>query len=683
MRASPTNEVEVLSLHKLDYDRFVKDIQQAERREQFNFYRALAIFFDWQRDRVERLANSTFRRDVEDGQIIFRQGDVADYFYFVFEGKVELIKEVQIVSRNRWPQSLNRWDSRSNRSIKEYPLFSVTRGQPFGEHSVLENGKSKPKIGASFDKSEPSLRPSTAIARGKTTVLVIDRLEMAHHLMGCSAQQYDRIISKERISWDDEAILKNVGKVEGGPSSTARAGDFVVHPNKAQETIKVGPLKNPSSLPFTERAAILMPPSTYKGKHKQAFVTSAQREKEFKMAKDKEYHSMTLDDEREMYQAAVKADEAQQAMVEALMMNAAIRNKEQEVENNVIKTALHDEEKRRRMGLLNMCDFEGDEYGSPPTMARPKSAYAHPSLGIEKSILSSGSNGIMHSSLRMSQRSSKAKAQLSYTFASGQCLGDIWLGKGRTAHRSADDRGDGADGEREKSAVYANIESDGEGRTTLSERSVNDAPEGPFVDTSAPGAAEADMGDPTLCSSPLLTHSSSGGPTRTALTSSAPGNVHMPRISHAGRRPATAATASSRRGPGRAITYTTMQRNLKSYPKMFATEGTRVPLAGVVLSNVVTTQSGRRSRTSCLAGVAEFDGPHTADAADRARHERSLRNKKRDKKMERDIVAKEDKHLLGKGDTERESARAEREMQRLLRMSDITDVLVRRRSRPG
>ena len=112
-----------------------------------------------------------------------------------------------------------------------------------------------------------------------------------------------------------------------------------------------------------------------------------------------------------------------------------------------------------------------------------------------------------------------------------------------------------------------------------------------------------------------------------------------------------------------------------------------VPLAAVVLSNVVTTQSGRRSRSSCLAGVAEFDGPQTADAADRARHarhERVQREKAWEKKLNKadQLTRKEEQLLVGEGGAQRAASRAERETQRLLRMSDITDVLVRRRARP-
>lgn len=50
------HRVEVLQLHKLDYDVFVKDIQQAERRENFSLLRDCPLFREWSRGKVQSLA---------------------------------------------------------------------------------------------------------------------------------------------------------------------------------------------------------------------------------------------------------------------------------------------------------------------------------------------------------------------------------------------------------------------------------------------------------------------------------------------------------------------------------------------------------------------------------------------------------------------------------------------------
>lgn len=66
-------EVEVLSLHKVDYDHFVRDIQQAERRENYHLLRECKLFEKWSRLKIEKMANTCKRKTYEPGAYIFRQ----------------------------------------------------------------------------------------------------------------------------------------------------------------------------------------------------------------------------------------------------------------------------------------------------------------------------------------------------------------------------------------------------------------------------------------------------------------------------------------------------------------------------------------------------------------------------------------------------------------------------------
>ena len=47
-------KVETISLHKLDYDRFIKDIQASEKREDFHVFRECKLFRTWNRARIEK-----------------------------------------------------------------------------------------------------------------------------------------------------------------------------------------------------------------------------------------------------------------------------------------------------------------------------------------------------------------------------------------------------------------------------------------------------------------------------------------------------------------------------------------------------------------------------------------------------------------------------------------------------
>jgi hypothetical protein len=66
-------KVEALSLHKADYDHFVKDIQMAEQRENFRLLRECKLFFKWPRAKIEQMATACRRRTVEEGEYIFKQ----------------------------------------------------------------------------------------------------------------------------------------------------------------------------------------------------------------------------------------------------------------------------------------------------------------------------------------------------------------------------------------------------------------------------------------------------------------------------------------------------------------------------------------------------------------------------------------------------------------------------------
>ena len=102
-----TTAVEVLSIHKVDYDHFNKEIWQHERRETLAILKDCPLFQAWTRTKHEKLANTCTRKIFEPGQMIFRQGDVPDNLYILYEGAVEIIKEITLECINRyvcvWP----------------------------------------------------------------------------------------------------------------------------------------------------------------------------------------------------------------------------------------------------------------------------------------------------------------------------------------------------------------------------------------------------------------------------------------------------------------------------------------------------------------------------------------------------------------------------------------------------
>jgi hypothetical protein len=68
-----TTHLEVLSLHKLDYDYFVRDIQETERRENFQVLSSCRLFAGWPKGKIEKICNTCSRKSFEPGTFIFRQ----------------------------------------------------------------------------------------------------------------------------------------------------------------------------------------------------------------------------------------------------------------------------------------------------------------------------------------------------------------------------------------------------------------------------------------------------------------------------------------------------------------------------------------------------------------------------------------------------------------------------------
>jgi hypothetical protein len=66
-------QVEVLRLHKVDYDHFVKDIQLAERRENLQVLRSCKLFEQWSRAKIQKMVTTCLRKSYNAGDVIFHQ----------------------------------------------------------------------------------------------------------------------------------------------------------------------------------------------------------------------------------------------------------------------------------------------------------------------------------------------------------------------------------------------------------------------------------------------------------------------------------------------------------------------------------------------------------------------------------------------------------------------------------
>jgi CRP-like cAMP-binding protein len=119
--------VEVLCLHKDNYDIFVRDIQEIERRENFQLLVNCSLFKTWPKGKIEKMCDSCIRKTFETGQYIFRQGDPPEDLLVIVDGSVTIFKELVIVTKNRWPVGVREWKERVRRVTKPIMLKTLQR----------------------------------------------------------------------------------------------------------------------------------------------------------------------------------------------------------------------------------------------------------------------------------------------------------------------------------------------------------------------------------------------------------------------------------------------------------------------------------------------------------------------------------------------------------------------------
>mmetsp|Transcript_26500 Transcript_26500/g.39362 ORF Transcript_26500/g.39362 Transcript_26500/m.39362 type:complete len:777 (-) Transcript_26500:222-2552(-) len=212
-------KVEVLRLHKIDYDHFVKDIQLAERRENLQVLKSCRLFDHWSRAKIQKMVTTCLRKSYDAGEYVFHQGDVPDNIYFIVDGTISIIKEIHIVVRNRWPVGNHEWAGVAKKKIKPYIVNELGRGSYFGELSIVKN------------------KNRTASARAKTrcTVLSLDKLEFVHLLR--SGKTMETVSNFVTDYQDDREILNTMADLKGGPSTTAQLNEYVKTADDPNETI--------------------------------------------------------------------------------------------------------------------------------------------------------------------------------------------------------------------------------------------------------------------------------------------------------------------------------------------------------------------------------------------------------------------------------------------------------------
>jgi CRP-like cAMP-binding protein len=219
--------VEVLSLRKLEYDYFVRDLQEMEKRENFMILSQCKLFRSWPKGKIEKACNACLRKTFEAGSYIFRQGDPPDDLFVVIEGSVNIFKELVIVCKNRWPVAMDEWKERVRRVTKPIMLTTLQRGDFFGEMAILKN----------------QARSTSAIAGTRCILITLDKNEFLHLVNNGSAPGHTLRDDDEELQQalqkyvDDDDVIEIVSEIKGGPNSAAFVGNKKVQKTELENRV--------------------------------------------------------------------------------------------------------------------------------------------------------------------------------------------------------------------------------------------------------------------------------------------------------------------------------------------------------------------------------------------------------------------------------------------------------------
>ncbi len=144
----------------------------------------------------------------------YTQGDPPEDLYVIVEGSVNIVKELVIVCKNRWPIAVNKWAERTKKTHKPMILSTLTRGGFFGEVAIIKN----------------QVRSTSAVAVSRTVLISLDKLEFLH-LISYGKSNFTTSDTDENMNFDtinkyigDKEVMSTVHHLRGGPSSQAYVG---------------------------------------------------------------------------------------------------------------------------------------------------------------------------------------------------------------------------------------------------------------------------------------------------------------------------------------------------------------------------------------------------------------------------------------------------------------------------
>jgi CRP-like cAMP-binding protein len=209
-----TTVVECVRLFKENFDYYVRDIQDTEKRETFETLTKCALFKTWTKNRIEKMSHSCVRHIYDTDEVVFNQGEESSDVCIIVEGNVKIVKELLLVCKNRWPVGLNAWEERTKRIRKPILLKTLGEADFFGEAGVIN--------------SLP--RSTSAVTCNRCVMLKLGRREFLHLTTFAAASDASSVEEEQKLRsimsryLDDNDVLDSVDYIFGGPQSQAIIG---------------------------------------------------------------------------------------------------------------------------------------------------------------------------------------------------------------------------------------------------------------------------------------------------------------------------------------------------------------------------------------------------------------------------------------------------------------------------
>ncbi len=156
----------LLVLHKSDYDTIIRNYQESIRTEAYRVLKNVSLFQHWSRSRLERVCSMLERREVPANTVIFRQGDLPDYIYIIVEGNIEVVKEITVSTKNRWPKAGGGYEEIVRKYVNKFKILDIGHGKYFGEIAIVNN----------------TCRAATCQTTVPTVLLALDKFEFLNLL---------------------------------------------------------------------------------------------------------------------------------------------------------------------------------------------------------------------------------------------------------------------------------------------------------------------------------------------------------------------------------------------------------------------------------------------------------------------------------------------------------------------